>query len=170
MKRAVSNVGAKMLDQSDASIWDFARRWYAIDGVQADCLIAQDTYGLDVTALIFGLYRAQHGHGFDAGLAVELARTVSARVIEALRSARTALKSMPRLIDVAAAQSLRERVKAAELDAERLVLEALAGLPVTGTAPSGEQAILDVARASQAGDAPNLHALLKRLALAAQNM
>jgi uncharacterized protein (TIGR02444 family) len=151
-------------------IWDFALRWYAVDGVQTDCLVAQDTYGLDVTALIFALYRARLGEGFDAGLAVELARTVSARVIEPLRSARTALKSLPRLIDDTTATHLREQVKASELAAERLLLEALAQLPIHDDLLNCEQAIVAVARASQAGEEPGLLALLKRLAMCAQNM
>lgn len=170
MKRAALNGGGKMLGPSDRSIWDFALGWYAVDGVHGDCLVAQDTYGLDVTALIFALYRAHLRQGFDAGLAVELARTVSARVIEPLRTARTALKSMPRLINPGAAQALREQVQSAELDAEKLLLSALAGLPVKDDPLSGQEAIFAVARASQAGDNPNLAALLKRLALAAQNM
>ena len=36
------------------TIWDFALAFYAQDGVEADCLTAQDHYGLDVTYLIAG--------------------------------------------------------------------------------------------------------------------
>jgi uncharacterized protein (TIGR02444 family) len=171
MKQVASSGGAKMSAPSDHDgIWDFALRWYAIDGVQADCLMAQDRYGLDVTVLIFALYRAKLGQGFDAGLAVELARTVSARVIEPLRSARTALKSLPRLIDDTAATHLREQVKASELAAERLLLEALAQLPIHDDLLSCEQAIVSVARAGQASDEADLRVLLKRLAMCAQHM
>jgi uncharacterized protein (TIGR02444 family) len=159
-----------MLAPLELTIWDFALAWYGHDGVEADCLIAQDRFGLDVTALIFALYRAHQGQGFDAGDAAELARTLSARVIEPLRAARTALKSAPSLVSTNDAGALRQAVKAAELDAERLTLDALARLPVTGTPLSDDRALLEIARAYQASDHPDLLALLKRLALSAQNM
>jgi uncharacterized protein (TIGR02444 family) len=159
-----------MLAPRELTIWDFALAWYRHDGVQADCLMAQDTFGLDVSALIFALYRARQGQGFDASDAAELARTLSARVIEPLRAARTALKSTPSLVSGTDAEALRQAVKAAELDAERLTLDALTRLPVIGTPLSADRAVLEIARAYQASDHPDLLALLKRLALSAQNM
>jgi uncharacterized protein (TIGR02444 family) len=161
----------KTLDPSETiSIWDFALAFYQQAGVKADCLAAQDTFGLDVTALIFALYRGENRQGFDAGLAVELARTMSARVVQPLRSARIALKYLPNQVDASDGEALRQRVKTVELEAERLILDALARLPSTGPSRSQEQAVLAIAQASQAGHDPDLLALLKRLALAAQNM
>lgn len=171
MRPQASNAGVKTLAPSDnMPIWDFALAFYQKARVEADCLAAQDTYGLDVTALIFALYRGGNGDGFDAGLAVELARTLSARVVVPLRSARIALKSLPKQVDAINAEALRQRVKTAELEAERLILQALASLAPTGPCRTREEALLAIAQASQAGSDPNLLALLKRLALAAQNM
>ena len=173
MKLLALKDGVKMSGLSDpyaSSIWDFALVWYQGADVEADCLVAQETYGLDVTALIYALYRARLGQGFDAGMAVELARTLSARIIEPLRATRIALKSMPRLVDPHTSALLRQSVKAAELDAERLTLNALAGLKLEGAARSYEASLLAIASASQVQVNSELSALLKRLALAAQNM
>ena len=173
MTQLALNDGVKMSGLSDLyarSIWDFALAWYQGADVEADCLVAQETHGLDVTALIFALYRARLGQGFDAGIAVELARTLSARIIEPLRSTRIALKSVPRLVDPNASALLRQSVKTAELDAERLTLNALAALSFEAAALSYEAGLLAIARASQVQVNLELSVLLKRLALAAQNM
>lgn len=154
----------------DLSIWDFALAFYQIPSVEVDCLVAQDQYGLDITALIFALYCARKGLGFDAGQAAELARTLSASVVEPLRKARIALKSTPSLVDQDAANLLRQSVKAAELEGERLTLNALAALPSKVPALPPELALRSIADASQASDGEALLALLKRLALSAQNM
>jgi uncharacterized protein (TIGR02444 family) len=180
MKPQASKDGVRMLapfelsvselSVSKLSIWDFALAWYEVPGVQEDCLVAQDRYGLDVTALIFALYRARVGQGFDPGTASELARTLSGRVVEPLRAARIAMKSLPRLVDPVASEALRQHIKVAELEAERLTLTALLTLPVLSEAPSLEEAIIAIADASQVALVPELAALLKRLAIAAQNM
>jgi uncharacterized protein (TIGR02444 family) len=170
MKQQASKDGARMSDRSELSIWDFALAWYQVPGVEADCLVAQDIYGLDVTALIFALYRTHLGHGFDADVASELARTLSSRVVEPLRAARIALKAPPGGVDTGANEALRQKIKAAELDAERLTLDALMTLPVSGALMSYEGAVAAIADASQAISEPVLKALLKRLAIGAQNM
>ena len=159
-----------MLDLSKSGIWHFALTFYQMPGVEADCLEAQDKFGLDVTALIFALYRSTREQGFDAGMAAELARTMSARIIEPLRAARSALKAVPTLVDPTANEALRQKVKVAELDAERLTLNALKALPIVGDALSAFASLAAIATASQVGDDPHLDVLLKRLAIAAQNM
>ena len=175
MKPLASSDGGKTLAPSetrltDIAIWDFAVAFYQQPSVEADCLAAQDTHNLDVTVLIFALYRASRHEGFDTGIASDLARTLSARLIEPLRAARLALKSMPQLVDQLACANLRVRVKEAELEAERLTLGALAELPVKGEVTSYEAALLAIASASQVAPSLAVTALLKRLALAAQNM
>jgi uncharacterized protein (TIGR02444 family) len=158
-------------DMSKRSIWDFALALYNMPGVEADCLTAQDLYGLDVTALIFALYRTSEGVGFDGGQAGELARSLSARVIEPLRAVRIALKSSLQLVEPEAAEALRKDVKLAELDAERLALYALDRLPrSTAPALSYEAALHDIVQARQISADNHLTALLKRLALSAQNV
>jgi uncharacterized protein (TIGR02444 family) len=177
-----SSVGAKMSAPSEKlssqskapengeAIWTFALAFYQRPGVQADCLVAQDTLGLDVTALIFALYCAHSGRRFEAGRAAELARTVSHSLVEPLRAARRALKMMPSQVDLESAQALRARIMENELDAERLVLDALMDLPETGLPQQGEDALLAIIDAYQTPRSAELLMLLKRLAVQADTM
>jgi uncharacterized protein (TIGR02444 family) len=159
-----------MSDLSERSIWDFALAWYSLPGVEADCLVAQDGFGLDVTALIFALYRTKLGKGFDPAIASELASTLSKRFVDPLRQARIGLKSLPDQVDRVAGEALRHKIKALELEAERLTLTALVGLPIVAQVRSFEGALVAIAHASDVPLKPELAALLKRLALVAQNM
>lgn len=173
MKLLVSSAGVRMLVLSNLptlSIWDFAVTFYQMPGVEADCLAAQDHYGLDVTALIFALYCTHKDVGFDAAQAVELARSLSEQVVEPLRKARIALKSVPSLVDLAAADALRQTVKSAELEAERLTLEALSRQPTSDFPFPYEAALSAIVNARQVPADNDLSALLKRLALCAQNV
>jgi uncharacterized protein (TIGR02444 family) len=170
MKPQASNDGARMSDLSELSIWDFALAWYQKPGVEGDCLAAQDIYGLDVTALIFALYRSRRQQGFDAAVATELSRALASGVVEPLRAARMSLKAVQCGVDSAASETLRHKVKEAELDAERLTLMALDSMPVYGLALPGEAALEAIADVRQIVIVPDLAALLKRLAMAAQNM
>jgi uncharacterized protein (TIGR02444 family) len=169
MKRQALSVGARMLAQFN-SIWDFALAFYAQDGVQGDCLTAQDRFGLDINALIFALYRTRLGTGFDARDAVSLCETMTNTIVGPIRVARIALKTPPASVDASAAHALREKVKAAELDGERLTLEALTRLPDGPPAPSLGAALTSIAAATDIAIGADLEMLLKRLALSAQNM
>jgi uncharacterized protein (TIGR02444 family) len=169
MKRQALSDGARMLAQFN-SIWDFALAFYAQDGVQNDCLTAQDRFGLDINALIYALYRTQRGTGFDARDVVSLSETMTKTIVGPIRAARIALKTPPASVDASATHALREKVKAAELDGERLTLEALTQLADGPPAPSLEAALASVAAATDIAVDTDLDMLLKRLALSAQNM
>jgi uncharacterized protein (TIGR02444 family) len=169
MKRQALNGGARMLARSD-SIWDFALAFYSQDGVQGDCLTAQDRFGLDINALIFALYRTRASTGFDAHQVVSLCEAMTRTIVGPIRAARMALKSPPASVDASAAHALREKVKTAELDGERLTLEALTRLPQGSPAPSLKTALDSIAAATDIAIDADLEMLLKRLALSAQNM
>jgi uncharacterized protein (TIGR02444 family) len=169
MKLQASNAGAKILAQFD-SVWDFALAFYAQEGVQGDCLTAQDSYGLDINALIFALHRTRLGTGFDPHNVVSLCETMTNTVVGPIRTARIALKTPPAGVDASAAHTLRETVKSAELDGERLTLEALTQLPDAPPAPSLEAALARIVGATDIAIDTDLDMLLKRLALSAQNM
>lgn len=157
-------------DENTSGIWDFALAFYRQPGVEPDCLTAQDIFGLDVTALIFALYRAGQGLGFDAASAAELARAMNLGVVEPLRRARVALRALPLGVDELEGALLRQKVKTVELEAERLTLIALDNLPVTGDILDREASISAIARVSLGQINPSLAILLKRLAQRAQNM
>lgn len=173
MKLKASNGGARTLALSKAEyhdIWAFALAFYALPEVAQACLEAQDHYGLDVTALILGLHRAHIGKGFDAREAQARAREWSVTIVNPLRKVRIALKAPHPNLDNDAAYRLRERVKTLELDAERMVLNALSDLPHCGPSLSYDQALEALAIANANVIDRRLTALLKRLALSAQTM
>ncbi|HEY0183343.1 MAG TPA: TIGR02444 family protein [Rhodopila sp.] len=104
------------------AFWAFSLRLYARPGVQQVLLRLQDQEGADVTMVLYILWCASCGHRLDApALTLVAQRTRSWRegVIGPLRTARRAMKG---LVDGSpAAEALRERVKEAELEAERLL-------------------------------------------------
>jgi uncharacterized protein (TIGR02444 family) len=171
MYRAL-NVGVKMSDLSEINqpIWQYAIDLYRQEGVESDFLIAQNQYGLDVPVLIFALYCSNIGRGFHAPQCVELARKWAQDVVNPLRAARIALKTPPQDVNFAEAQTLRAKVKAAELESERLVLIALDGLPCEPSILSASLALCAIVNASCVIVDDDLASLLNRLATAAENM
>jgi uncharacterized protein (TIGR02444 family) len=122
-----------------AEFWRFSLAFYAEPGVAAACLELQDRHGLDVNLALYGCWLGLSGRGrIDArGLAAADAAIADWRhsVIEPLRTVRRALKAA----DDPGAPELCERVKAAELEAERLCqarLAALAPAPVAANRQS----------------------------------
>ena len=102
-----------------SEFWDWAVAVYARPGVAEACLDLQDSHGQNVPLLLWAAWR-----GGDVAAAVGLARAWEDEVVAPLRGVRRRLKGR------AGAETLRERVKAVELEAERtlmLALEAVAG-------------------------------------------
>ena len=109
-----------------AELWRFALGYYAQPGVAAALLALQDRERLDVNLILFALWHGLSGRGrLDrAGLAAA-DRTVGAlrsELIEPLRALRRRLKPHPDP-DI---RSLREAVKAIEIEAEQVALHRLA--------------------------------------------
>jgi uncharacterized protein (TIGR02444 family) len=111
--------------------WDFAARIYARPGVETICLRLQDDEGQCVPLLLWRLWSVHDGRAVDAGLverAVAVARTWERSVVAPLREIRRRLKApLPPAADAVRAV-LRDQVAAAELAAERIVLDALDAL------------------------------------------
>jgi uncharacterized protein (TIGR02444 family) len=156
--------------QSPETIWDFALRFYAKDGVEEDCLMAQDRYGLDVTYLIFALYRAHLGHGFDAPNTFDLARTLTNQLVKPLRLRRRALKTEPQTEPLALVGEVRAALLAAELACEQTILQTLHLTEIKGRPLSGYDGLTQCVRAAHVPLDAALDALLKRLAHAGQSV
>jgi uncharacterized protein (TIGR02444 family) len=111
------------------SLWDWAVSTYERPGVADACLALQDRYGQNVSFLLWAIWASPEEAALKQG--AKLARDWDQAVLSPLRGVRRALKTPPFKDD-----SLRETVKAAELDAERLLLLALSKLaaPVDGDA------------------------------------
>jgi uncharacterized protein (TIGR02444 family) len=131
--------------------WRFSVKFYAVAGVAQACIELQDQAGVDVNLLFFLLWNATQGRTLDRAEVAEIDSLIGAwreAAVVPLRSVRRALKSPPAVIAPDVAEGFRTRVKAAELEAERLQQEALYGLAQRfgrDAAPASEAARQSVA-------------------------
>jgi uncharacterized protein (TIGR02444 family) len=129
-----------------AAFWRFSLSVYGQEGVPDICLALQDAHGVDVNMLLYLLFRATGGAALDADeiarLDAALARWRDA-VVRPLRGVRRALKGEALARIAADEDRLRQRVKSAELEAERLQQMALArlGAEMAGTAQAPDAAM-----------------------------
>lgn len=109
------------------SLWDWAVDAYAAPGVAEACLALQDSHGQNTCFLLWAAWSG----AADPGLlshAAETAQIWEADVVGPLRRARRALKASTPPVADAAREAVRQEVKAAELHAEKALLEALGRL------------------------------------------
>ena len=110
-------------------LWDWALAAYGREGVVSACLHLQDHHGANVPLLLAAAWANAEDRPCDVSAAVGVTRDFEHDVIGLLRSARPGFQDSAR-------ELLRGHVKAAELEAERLLLdalEALAGPPSQAT-------------------------------------
>ena len=111
--------------------WQFSIKFYAVPGVAQACIDLQDKAQVDVNVLFYLLWNAAEGRAFNAADITEIERMIDPwrqMTVIPIRDIRRALKSPPPVMAPDAAESLRTRIKAVELEAERLQQEALYGL------------------------------------------
>lgn len=101
------------------SLWDWAVEAYGRPGTEDACLALQDRYGQCAPLLLWALWANPGEDALKDGLAV--AKRWHHGVIAPLRAARRTLKE-----PAFSHEDLREEIKAAELKAEKGLLEALA--------------------------------------------
>ena len=135
---------------SGSPFWRFSLQLYRQPGVADDCIALQEGSGVDVNLLLFLLWHAAQKRRLSAAQVGELERKIGAwrdMTIIPLRNLRRALKSPPGLVPGAAAEAFRTRIKAVELEAERLQQEAMYDLvrvsPLGESAPSAARAARD---------------------------
>ncbi|HEX7759870.1 MAG TPA: TIGR02444 family protein [Caulobacteraceae bacterium] len=153
------------------NLWDFAGRVHARPGVEAACLALQDDHGQCVSFLLWRLWTLADGRPVDGvllGDAVLAARSWEAAATAPLRLVRRRLKTAPMPVTPQGQAALREAIKAAELQSERLLLEALETMTPKGSGlnPGIERGLMTAALAWGGGGAPK--ALLRVLAQAAE--
>ncbi|WP_127753222.1 TIGR02444 family protein [Devosia sp. 1566] len=111
------------------SLRQFAVHIYAQDGVSTMCLELQDTYAVDVNMLLFTAWVAHEGGKAlelrDIAAADERVKAWRSEVVQPLRAIRRRLKSGPAPAPDSASDSIRNRIKAAELEAELYQLDVL---------------------------------------------
>jgi uncharacterized protein (TIGR02444 family) len=107
---------------------------YAEQPFASVCLDLQDQFGVDVNVLLFVLWSAQRGRRLslrEVSDIIDLVKSWQINVVHPLRLARRALKIPPSNWPLQETESLRQRVKADELEAERLQQQAMAGFADT---------------------------------------
>jgi uncharacterized protein (TIGR02444 family) len=113
----------------DNDLWRFACAFYARDGVAPACLALQETLNVDVNILLFAIYaHLARGIALDAadlGAVDALVRDWRHEIVQPLRGLRTRLKAGPVPAPSTATDHLRNRIKAAELEAEQIELAQL---------------------------------------------
>jgi len=112
-------------------LWDWAVRAYGEPGVSEACLALQDSHEQNVPLLLWAGWTAATGRRPDADDiegACDIARAWEETTVAPLRAVRRTLKGPHPDMDAAARETVRQQVKAVELEAERRLLEALEAL------------------------------------------
>ena len=108
------------------ALWRFSLAVYAAPGVPPHCLMLQDRWGADVNLLLALAWTGASGRGAvlmaDLAILDRAGAPLRHSVVEPLRAARRWLKPVVAGRDGGAdLEGLRTRIKAVELEAERLV-------------------------------------------------
>ncbi|KMK68498.1 TIGR02444 family protein [Puniceibacterium sp. IMCC21224] len=155
-------------------LWTFAIETYGQDGISADCLRVQDTLDIDVPLLLWAAWAAVSGHVVDAATlnaADALASPWRDQVVRPLRAVRRQLKQGPAPAPCPVTEALRDKVKAAELSAEKIQLDTLATLTLRPGVADPITALRRTADRFASRDlTPDEDAILARLAAAAERV
>ena len=135
-----------MTEEGGSPFWRFSLGYYRRPGVSEACIALQDGCGVDVNILLFLLWLATAKRSAGRGDVQAVCTKAGAwrdEVVVPLRTLRRRLKDGFDLVERGTSEVFRTKIKAIELEAERLQQEALfalaAGLATT-TAPSVEAA------------------------------
>lgn len=123
----------------EPGLWASALELYGAPGVATACLELQDASGVDVPLLLLAAWLSRRSVRLTPGDVARLDSRVAEwrrEVVQPLRALRRRLRAGPPPAPGAGAEAVRDAVKAAELEAERMELRVLeeAGLALAGTA------------------------------------
>jgi uncharacterized protein (TIGR02444 family) len=108
----------------DNPFWTFSLRLYARPGVAAACLGLQDRHGLDVNVLLYCVWLgAERGVRVSEADAAQIAARAASwhdAIVRPLRALRVAMKTRQHGAPLTLSDALRNDIKRAELDAERI--------------------------------------------------
>ncbi|GAB4516579.1 MAG: hypothetical protein Tsb0010_00500 [Parvularculaceae bacterium] len=117
----------------DDDFWKWSLDIYAREGVEAALMPLQDELGLDINVILWCVWCGASGRGAppESALrrAIEISKSWTDRVTSPLRAARRAAKTAPPGADKGEADSMRLKIKEAELLSEKFVQKLLAGIP-----------------------------------------
>jgi uncharacterized protein (TIGR02444 family) len=126
--------------------WTFSLGYYRGAGVSEACLELQDNCGVDVNVVLFLLWLASQKRTLAADqvkLIADKVRPWQIDVIGPIRALRRMLKSDAPLLDKGSAELFRTKIKAIELESEKLQQQAMYAMAPNlkaETAPSSEAA------------------------------
>jgi uncharacterized protein (TIGR02444 family) len=128
------------------SLWDWTLKVYEKPGVPEACLRLQDHHGQNTSFLLWAVWAG----GVDSerlAQGAQIARDWETKVLAPIREVRRLLKASAPHIDDLAREGLRTDVKAAELRAERVLMEALEALAGRNGATSSPTLLLAATKA-----------------------
>jgi uncharacterized protein (TIGR02444 family) len=146
------------MSDSGSSFWNFSLKLYAEQAVANVCLSLQDHFDADVNVVLFMLWSAARGRRLnleEIDDTIDLVKPWQTQVIRPLRLARRSLKTPPSDWPLQETEALRQRVKADELEAERLQQQVLAHF-----AQANEMGQPDTIRAASLSNLANYAKLL----------
>jgi uncharacterized protein (TIGR02444 family) len=121
--------------------WRYSLKLYGQSGVSDVCIALQDGCGIDVNLLLYLFWLASEGRQVtadDVTMLDDKVRSWRELTIIPIRDVRRKLKGAATFIDPGKQEALRDKVKVAELEAERLQQEGL--YAVTQSGPLGKPA------------------------------
>jgi uncharacterized protein (TIGR02444 family) len=136
---------------SKSPFWRFSVKFYAVPGVAPACIELQDQAKVDVNVLFFLLWNATEKRALSAVDVAEVERSIGAwrdMTVVPIRNVRRALKSPPPVMAADTAEGFRTRIKAVELEAERLQQEALYAMTQSGRLGQPVASAVEAARIS----------------------
>jgi uncharacterized protein (TIGR02444 family) len=125
---------------SDTPFWRFSLTFYRQASVAEACIALQDDCGVDVNLMLFLLWLAASGRQVSVDNIKELDQAVRSwrdLTIIPIREVRRKLKGASTLVEAGKQETFRTRIKAIELEAERLQQEAL--YACSRSAPDGSE-------------------------------
>jgi uncharacterized protein (TIGR02444 family) len=167
-KTQATSAGPEISGPQGSPFWRFSLRFYRQPGVADACIALQDQAGVDVNLLLFLLWQSTLKRALSASEVEDIEQRIGPwrqTTVVALRTLRRALKAPPALVAPEAAELFRTRVKAVELEAERLQQEAMFAL--ARSSPFGREAAStqEAARANVAGYAAAARATFPQAAI-----
>ena len=134
------------------ALWDWTLKAYGQAGVAEACLVLQDTHRQNTSLLLWSVW----AEAADSALlirAADVARRWEALALTPIREVRRALKPSFPDIDGSQREDLREDVKAVELRAERVLMDAMEAM-TKGLGGASVLAALEAASAAWGRPAP----------------
>ena len=136
------------VEPQSSPFWRFSLRFYRRPEVADACIALQEEAGVDVNLLLFLLWQATLGRQLSQAEIETLEARAGAwrdTTVVPLRGLRRALKSPPALVAAPTAELFRTKIKAVELEAERLQQEAM--YEIAQETPLGSEAASPAAAA-----------------------